>query len=108
MALLTEFTKTLLDHAVNDARTSGESVQTQMETLKTHYENLKSTEIMLHEHYQQRIAALPNFDGYFAAKKEKWAEWKKTKSKQALIEYLTMPRPQPSQPLSAEIYTRCV
>jgi hypothetical protein len=114
LPLLASFTCDLLNYAASDARVPIETLQLKLETLRNHYEEMKTANIAMDEAYKQaheypRSEHEQAYEQYMMLRTAKYREWKSTRDKAVQYEYLSI---KPSfdsrehRPLSQQIYTK--
>jgi hypothetical protein len=102
----------LLNNAANSTRVLDQQVSTSFDSWKSHYETIRASDAFLTDRYNNlhnfpRIEKEAAEHDYYQQKQEKYLEWLSTKSKTALVEYVSIQPPQKTS-ISQQIYTKYV
>ena len=107
---IVDFMKTMLNHSANPARTSAIEAKTSAENIKQHFQKLQGQDMDAHniyvdKHQKPRQDREDIYAQYLATKAALMQEWRSTKSKSVLHQYLTLNPPLNTKP-EMEIYTK--
>lgn len=96
---LIDFTLSMLNHAANESRVTSAVVQSKLQVVKEHHEDIKSGEVAWSERKNAeeeypRVAKENAYNEYLQVKKQKYETWQRQRDVASLHDYILFKPPE--------------